>query len=98
MSHGMRFGAFYFAYFAYLGAYGPYIALYFDARGFTAAQIALVLALPQVARIVVPALWGWLADRTGWRRAIVAASCASTAAGFALLPMARGLSDTLLVI
>ena len=98
MSHGMRFGAFYFAYFAYLGAYGPYIALYFDALGFTAAQIALVLALPQVARIVVPALWGWLADRTGWRRAIVAASCASTAAGFALLPMARGLSDTLLVV
>ena len=93
-----RFAAFYFAYFAYLGAYGPYIALYFDARGFSAAQIALILALPHVARIFVPAYWGWLADRSGGRRAIVVASCAATAAGFAALPATRDFQQVLIVI
>jgi PPP family 3-phenylpropionic acid transporter len=92
-----RFAAFYFVFFAYVGAYSPYIALYLDARGFPAAQIALILALPHVARIFVPAFWGWLADRTGWRRAIVVAACASPVAGFALLPSARGLSEVLIV-
>ncbi|MBI3371921.1 MAG: MFS transporter [Betaproteobacteria bacterium] len=93
-----RFAAFYFAYFAYLGAYGPYIALYFDARGFNAAQIALILALPQIARIFVSAFWGWFADRTGRRRAIVAVSCTSTAVGFALLPAARELYEVLVLV
>ena len=95
---GIRFAAFYFAYFAYAGAYAPYIALYFDARGYTAAQIALILALPQVARIFIPAFWAWLADRSGRRRAIVAGSCASVVAGFALLPLTRDLPETALVI
>ena len=98
MAPAARFASFYFAYFAYLGANGPYIALYFDARGFSAAHIALILALPQLARIFVPALWGWLADRTGWRRSIVAVSCASIAAGFSLLPWARDLSEVLLLV
>ncbi len=92
-----RFAAFYFAYFAYIGAYSPYIALYFDARGFTAPQIALILALPHIARIFVPAFWGWLADRTGWRRAIVVASCVSTVAGFPLLAFARDIPEVLAV-
>ncbi len=44
-----------------------------------------MLALPQVARTVAPAAWGWLADRTGALRAIVAFSCLASAAGFAAL-------------
>lgn len=97
MAPAARFASFYFAYFAYLGANGPYIALYFDARGYSAAHIALILALPQVARIFVPTFWGWLADRTGWRRSIVAVSCASIASGFALLPWARDLTEVLVL-
>lgn len=92
-----RFAAFYFAFFAYVGAYSPYIALYLDARGFPAEQIALILALPHVARIFVPAFWGWLADRTGWRRAIVVVACALPVAGFTLLPAARDLEEVMIV-
>jgi PPP family 3-phenylpropionic acid transporter len=81
-----RLGAFYFAFFAYSAAYVAYFPLYLAGRGLDAGQIAFVLALPQLARIVAPAAWGWLADRTGARGGIVVASCASMAACFALLP------------
>jgi len=46
-------------------------------------EIAWVLALPQLARSFAPAAWGWLADRSGAQRGIVAFSCAAMAAGFA---------------
>lgn len=65
----MRFstvlGSYYFAYFAYIGAYSPYITLYFRQLGMTAAQIGLLYSIPQVMRIVGPAAWGHLADSTG---------------------------------
>ena len=81
--------AFYFAYFAYAAALVAYFPLYLARRGLDPAEIALVLALPQLARTIAPAGWGWLADRTGAARAIVVFSCAATAAGFLGLP-ARG--------
>jgi PPP family 3-phenylpropionic acid transporter len=81
-----RLGAFYFAFFAYSAAYVAYFPLYLAGRGLDAGAIALVLALPQLARIFAPAAWGWVADRTGARGGIVVASCASMAACFAALP------------
>ena len=83
----LRLAAFYFLFFAYAGAYVAYFPLYLANRNLSAVQIAGVLALPALARIFVPAAWGWLADRTGAHRAIVSTSCAVTAAGFALLPL-----------
>jgi MFS transporter, PPP family, 3-phenylpropionic acid transporter len=81
-----RLAAFYFLFFAYAGAYVAYFPLYLASRDLSAVQIAGVLALPAIARIIVPTAWGSLADRTGAHRAIVAAACAATAAGFALIP------------
>ena len=85
-----RLGAFYFAFFAYSAAYVAYFPPYLAARGLDAAQIALVLSLPQGARIFAPAAWGWVADRFGAQRAVVLLACAAMAAGFALLPVAGG--------
>jgi PPP family 3-phenylpropionic acid transporter len=62
-----RLAGFYFFYFAYLGAFAPYFSLYLSALGASAVQIGTVMALPQLVRIVVPYLWGWLADRSGRR-------------------------------
>jgi len=81
-----RLAAFYFLFFAYAGAYVAYFPLYLASRKLSAVEIAGVLALPAIARIVVPTAWGSVADRTGAHRAIVASSCAVTALGFALLP------------
>ncbi len=95
---GLRLGAFYFAYFAYVAATVAYFPLYLSSRALDASEIALVLALPQLARVFAPAFWGWLADRTGAQRAIVAFSCAAMALGFAALPYAPGLPGIALLV
>jgi len=66
-----RLSGFYFFYFAYLGAFAPYFSLYLDAAGFAAAQIGVLLAMPQLTRIVAPYLWGHLADRAGRRLSVM---------------------------
>src|SRR5258706_5388952 len=90
LSPPARLASFYFAFFAYSAAYVAYFPLWLAWRGLGAAEIALVLALPQVARTFAPAGWGWLADRSGAQRGIVVFSCVAMAACFALLPLAEG--------
>jgi MFS transporter, PPP family, 3-phenylpropionic acid transporter len=85
-----RLAAFYFAYFSYAGAMLAYFPPYLASRGLGAAEIAWVLALPQFIRIVAPAPWGWLADRSGAQRGIVVFACAVNAALFAALPHTGG--------
>jgi PPP family 3-phenylpropionic acid transporter len=60
-----RLGGFYFFYFAYLGAYTPFFTLYLLWVGRSAVEIGVLMALPAVARIVAPHLWGWLAEVAG---------------------------------
>lgn len=85
-----RLGIYYFAYFAYVGVLAPYFSLWLAAAGYDARQMALVLAMPQIARIVAPAAWGWIADHTGWQRGIVIFSAFAVLGGFASLYFARG--------
>ena len=57
-----RFALFFFFYYGYLGIVSPYLSLYFDAIGFTAIQISLLMSMLQITRIMGPFAWGWLAD------------------------------------
>ena len=82
---GIRLAAYYFAFFAYAGAMMPYFALYLESIGLVAAQIAFVLAMPQLARIFAPTFWGWVADRSHRHRAIVVASGAALVLGYGAL-------------
>lgn len=59
-----RLSGFYFFYFAYLGTFAPFFSLYLDGIGLMPFHIGVVMALPQVTRIIAPHLWSWLADRT----------------------------------
>lgn len=90
MPPDVRLSTFFGAYFVYVGAFVPYFALYLAARGFGAAEIALVMAMPQLARVVAPSFWGWLADRSGAARAIVVGSVAALLAGYALASAVDG--------
>jgi len=90
MPAALPLAAFYFAYFAYVGAFTPYFPLYLSGRGLSAAELAAVLAMPQLARIFAPTFWGWLADRHDARRAVVVMACAALAAGFAAIPYVPG--------
>ena len=88
----VRLAAFYFAFFVYAGLSVAYLPAYLAARGLGAAEIAWVLALPQLVRVFAPALWGWIADRTGAQRAIVALGCGANAVCFSLVPFANGVA------
>jgi PPP family 3-phenylpropionic acid transporter len=59
-----RLGGFYFFYFAYLGTFAPFFSLYLDGAGLKPSDIGVIMALPQVTRIIAPHLWSWLADKT----------------------------------
>lgn len=79
--------AFYFAYFAYVGAFSPYFTLYLSSVGHGAAAIGMLLSAQQVMRIVAPNLWAGVADRTGrrapWIRLTLAGAIIALAATFA---------------
>jgi len=66
-----RLAAFYFFYFASVGAITPYFGLYFKSLGADAGQIGLFMALLQVMRVFSPNLWGHLADRYGSRSGLI---------------------------
>ncbi|MCK9535085.1 MAG: MFS transporter [Pseudomonas sp.] len=80
-----RLSGFYFFYFALLGATAPFLALYFDHLGFSAARIGELIAIPMLMRCLAPNLWAWLADRTQQRLAIVRFGALCTLLSFGLI-------------
>lgn len=79
-----RLSAYYFFYFAFVGAFSPYFALYLKSLALAPADIAILMSMMQLMRVLAPNLWGWLAERLGRRIAIVRLSACASAAGFAL--------------
>lgn len=94
----VRLSAFYFAHFFHGGGFVAYFPLYLAWRGLGAVEIAWILALPQIARTFAPALWGWIAERGGAQRGVVALSCAAAAGCFAALPFVDSFAGIALVI
>jgi len=66
-----RLSAFYLFYFASLGALVPYWSLYLKALDFSVTEIGQLFAILMATKIVAPNVWGWIADHTGHRMAIV---------------------------
>jgi PPP family 3-phenylpropionic acid transporter len=98
MSPSFRLSAYFGAYFLYAGAFVPYFALYLAARDFGAVEIAVVMAMPQLARVAAPTFWGWLADRSGAGRAIVIGSALVLVVGYPLIDAAEGVLAVALVM
>jgi len=65
------FGSFFFLYFAYVGLVSPYASLFFLDRGFTVIEIAILMSMLQITRIVGPFSWGWLSDYLSNRIGII---------------------------
>jgi PPP family 3-phenylpropionic acid transporter len=66
-----RIAGFYFFYFAFVGMFAPYWSLYLKSLRFDAVQIAILLSVQPVMRMIAPNVWGWLADHTGRRLLVV---------------------------
>ena len=65
------FGSFFFLYFAYVGLVSPYASLFFLDRGFNVIEIAVLMSMLQITRIVGPFSWGWLSDYLSNRVGII---------------------------
>jgi len=78
-----RLSGFYFFYFASLGALLPYWGLYLKSLGYDITAIGNVMAIIMATKIISPNIWGWIADHTGRRMAIVrlGSLCAALAFG-----------------
>ncbi|GAB4170522.1 MAG: major facilitator superfamily domain-containing protein 6 [Rhodocyclaceae bacterium] len=93
-----RLSAYYFFYFAFVGAFAPYFSLYLASLAFSAWQIGVLMSLMQAMRVIAPNLWGWLADRIGRRTLIVRVSAAASVLGFAGLCFTRSFSGVFLAL
>jgi PPP family 3-phenylpropionic acid transporter len=80
-----RLSAFYFFYFALLGAIIPYWSLYLESMAFDAMTIGVLMSISHVTRVFAPSLWGYLADRTGYRLKIIRYGAAATWLVFLLM-------------
>lgn len=74
-----RLSAYYFAYFAFIGVFVPYFALYLKSLALSAWDIGLIMTQMQLMRLVGPYAWGMLADRGGRHLAIVRLTSAAAA-------------------
>lgn len=61
-------GRFFAAYFAYVGLFSPYLSLWLNGRGFSPAEIGLLISPLQWMRVIGPPIWGWLADHAPAQR------------------------------
>jgi len=86
-----RLSNFYFWYFAFIGAFAPYFALYLKSLGFSASQIGVLLAVNPVARIFGPNFWGWLSDHSGARGQLIRLTAVGTAVTFVAVFFNRGI-------
>ena len=77
-----RLSAYYFFYFAFIGAFSPYFTLYLKSLEFSAWDIGVLMSLMQVMRLLAPNLWGWLADRLGTKTPIVRGAALMSILGF----------------
>ncbi|HEU0220156.1 MAG TPA: MFS transporter [Gallionella sp.] len=66
-----RIAGFYFFYYAFVGMFAPYWSLYLKSIHFDAIEIAILMSVQPVMRMIAPNLWGWLADHTGKRLLVV---------------------------
>ena len=57
----VRLSSFYFAYYAALGAFTPYWALYLHSRGMGITAISVMMSLWYATRVVAPTAWATLA-------------------------------------
>ncbi len=82
-AHGLAIAAFYFAYFGALGTFGPFVAVYLAARGWSPAAAARLLAVMPLARVLVTPLWTYTADRLRSAAAVVQIAALGALVSFA---------------
>jgi len=77
-----RIAGFYFFYYAFVGMFAPYWSLYLKSIGFDAIDIAILMSIQPVMRMISPNIWGWLADHTGQRLLVIQVAASLSALSY----------------
>ncbi len=85
-----RLSAYYFFYFASLGALVPYWGLFLQSRGFQPLAIGELMATLAGTKIVAPMIWGHLVDASGRRMPLVRLATLAAVLVFGLVFAADG--------
>jgi PPP family 3-phenylpropionic acid transporter len=93
-----RFAAFYFCYYAALGAYTPYVGRWVDALGHSGYVVGAMLGLWYGSRIVAPPLWTPQTSRSARPGRWLLAGTAATALSFGLFTLTQNATALLLVM
>lgn len=70
-SESVTIGAGYFWFYAGVGAFVPFNALYYRSLGFSGAELGILTTLPAIATALTGPLWGMIADTYGLHRQIM---------------------------
>ncbi len=93
-----RLSAWYFFYFAFVGAYMPYFGVYLQSQGHSAWDISLLLSLMQIMRLVAPNLWSTLAERHHRAAPVVRITTLLCLLSFSTIFFSQGFASTFLVM
>ncbi len=93
-----KLSAFYFFYFASLGALIPYWNPYLKTLGFSDAAIGELIAMIMATKVIAPNIWGWIADHTGKRVRIIRLASLLSVLCFAGVLFGSGYAWMLLVM
>jgi MFS transporter, PPP family, 3-phenylpropionic acid transporter len=83
------FAGYYFAWFAAIGAFGPFLASFLESRGLSARGAAWVLAALPLARGLVTPMWTYAADRMRSPGRVLQLVAAGAALSFAALVVVK---------
>lgn len=97
LNYGVRVGGFFGALFLIYGVHLPFLPLWLEWRGLTAAEISILVALPYFLRIAVSPTAAFFADRSGRHRHFIIALALVTVAMSALLSQLHGFHAMLVV-
>ncbi|HEY1584699.1 MAG TPA: MFS transporter, partial [Polyangia bacterium] len=95
------FAAVSLAYFALAGLFGTYAPLWFQSLGYTTLAIGTLTSLQSATRIFAPYAWGWWADHTGRREALLRLATAGSlvaSLGFYVAPSYAWIATVLVVL
>jgi PPP family 3-phenylpropionic acid transporter len=82
------FAALSFSYFAFAGLFSTYAPLWYQSLGYTTFAIGALTSMQSATRLFMPYAWGWVADHTGRREALLRIAVAGallSSAGFFLV-------------
>ncbi len=95
MANARSLIVFYVLFFMFVGVTLPFLPVYYRSLGLEASQVGLLLSVGPLFALLVPTLWGQVADRTGRPGAVLLLVCLGSLAGFSILLTARTFAGVL---